>query len=130
MKMLASYSHKSVFRVLPNAHSVDGFFENVPTRSCIFQLNFYYLFVLDFRMYTPLLLFTFLSLSFGMPMDDDAWREYKLKFGKFYKDDEEAGRYQIWRQQLKEILIHNEKSTTYKQGINNFTDMVINLIWC
>lgn len=74
-------------------------------------------------MYTPLFLLTIFTISWGKPMDDPAWREYKLKFGKFYAIDEDAGRYQVWKQHLKEILEHNAKSTTFKKGVNNFTDM-------
>jgi len=56
-------------------------------------------------------------------MDDAAWREYKLKFGKFYAEEEESARYQVWRQHVKEINQHNAQSKSFKKGVNNFTDM-------
>lgn len=64
-----------------------------------------------------------LASVFTFPMDDAAWREYKLKFGKFYAAEEESARYQVWRQHVKEINQHNAQSKSFKKGVNNFTDM-------
>lgn len=60
------------------------------------------------------------------PMDDPLWREYKLKFGKFYKtEEEEAKRYLIWKEHLADIQTHNSNSAhTYKKGLNHFHDLV------
>lgn len=59
------------------------------------------------------------------PMADGAWKEYKLKFGKFYDDEaEELKRYKIWKQHLQHILEHNDNpSHSYKKGLNHFHDM-------
>lgn len=71
----------------------------------------------------------FISLSYTLPSSnpnsDPLWIEFKLKFGKFYKNDnEEVMRYEIWQEKLKEINMHNNDPTCkYKKGINNFTDM-------
>lgn len=60
------------------------------------------------------------------PNDDDSWREYKMRFKKFYEDPkDEVARYVVWLENLKEIMIHNsENSNSYKKGVNQFTDMV------
>jgi len=59
------------------------------------------------------------------PMEDPLWREYKLKFGKFYKTEgEEHGRYLVWKKHLEDIKTHNENpSNKYKLGINHFHDL-------
>lgn len=72
---------------------------------------------------SPLLLILCATIAYSLPIDDPAWREYKLKFGKFYRAEEEADRYQVWMQHVKEINEHNAKSYTFKKGANNFTDM-------
>lgn len=60
------------------------------------------------------------------PNEDPLWREFKLKFGKFYpKKHEESGRYFIWKQHLKEILEHNNNADNkFKKGINQYSDLV------
>lgn len=59
------------------------------------------------------------------PNEDPLWREFKLKFGKFYpKKHEESGRYFIWKQHLKEILEHNNNADNkFKKGINQYSDL-------
>lgn len=59
------------------------------------------------------------------PNDDASWREYKMRFKKFYEDPkDEVARYVIWLENLKEIITHNsENSNAYKKGVNQFTDM-------
>jgi len=84
-------------------------------------------------MYAPLLLCLVLastaSLSLARmleaedPMADPEWRDYKLKFGKFYSKSEESSRYQTWCQNKKDITEHNLRTKTYYKGLNNFTDM-------
>jgi len=75
-----------------------------------------------------LLLFLTLTigLSFSFPMEDEAWREYKLKFGKFYKNrNEEAARYAVWKHHLNDVIQHNSNSeNTFTKGLNHFSDLV------
>ena len=61
-----------------------------------------------------------------MPMEDPAWREFKLQFGKFYKTkSEELARYAIWRQHVKAIGEHNSNSKkSFHKGLNQFSDLV------
>ena len=74
--------------------------------------------------------FLFLSLAIGLavslPMEDEAWREYKLKFGKFYEDrNEEAARYAVWKHHLNDVLQHNSNpKNTFAKGLNHFSDLV------
>ena len=60
------------------------------------------------------------------PMQDELWREYKLKFGKFYKTrEEELKRYLIFKGHLNDIQVHNGNPThKFKKGINHFHDLV------
>lgn len=69
------------------------------------------------------------TVSIGMatyrPNEDPLWREFKMKFKKFYSNkNEETGRYFVWKQHLKEIEEHNSNpKNTYKIGINHFSDL-------
>lgn len=80
-------------------------------------------------MHIQLLFIAFVSVSLSLgrvlegPMADPEWRDYKLKFGKFYSRTEEVSRYQVWKEHVKEIIEHNKHTTTYYKGVNNFTDM-------
>lgn len=58
-------------------------------------------------------------------MEDAAFREYKLQFGKFYKDKStELARYAVWKQHLKDIEEHNSNpSHSFKKGLNHFSDL-------
>ena len=73
-----------------------------------------------------ILLALLIGTACTLPMEDAAWREYKLQFGKFYKDpNAEVARYAIWKQKLREIVEHNGNSKhTYKKGLNHFSDLV------
>jgi len=66
-----------------------------------------------------------IGVACTLPMEDKAWREYKLQFGKFYKEpNAEVARYAIWKQKLREIVEHNSNSKhTYKKGLNHFSDL-------
>ena len=57
---------------------------------------------------------------------DQAWIEWKLKHGKFYKDkQEESIRQAIWNMHLEEVLTHNAAGKhTYQKGLNHFSDLV------
>merc|ERR1712212_11024 len=58
------------------------------------------------------------------PEEDAAWQSYKQQFGKQYTAEEEGTRYQIWKQAVTEINLHNALyDKTFEQGINQFTDM-------
>jgi len=65
-----------------------------------------------------------LSVCLAGRLDDQAWQDYKLQFGKVYTEEEDAIRYETWRKTVEEIEMHNsEYSKTYTQGVNQFTDM-------
>lgn len=72
------------------------------------------------------LLFTIGAVFASKPMDDAAWREFKLHFGKFYKTEgEEETRYGIWRQRVQEVQQHNaDKKNKFQKGLNHFSDLV------
>lgn len=57
---------------------------------------------------------------------DPLWIEFKLKFGSFYNTEtEEAKRYTIFQENLKDINKHNNNPAhKYKKGINHFSDLV------
>lgn len=57
---------------------------------------------------------------------DEAWIEWKLKHGKFYKDSkEESVRRAIWNMNLQAVLKHNaEGKHSYQKGLNHFSDLV------
>ena len=72
-----------------------------------------------------------LVASMSLPLEhdfskDEAWIEWKLTHGKFYKDHkEESVRRAIWGINLQEILRHNaEGKHSYKKGLNHFSDLV------
>ena len=73
-----------------------------------------------------ILLALVIGAVFTHPMEDSAWREFKLQFGKFYKDSNvEVARYAIWKQKLREIVEHNSNSKHFfKKGLNHFSDLV------
>lgn len=56
---------------------------------------------------------------------DPLWIEFKLKFGRFYNTEtEEAKRYTIFQENLKDINKHNNNPAhKYKKGINHFSDL-------
>jgi len=74
------------------------------------------------------LLFTIGAVMASKPMDDEAWREFKLHFGKFYKTEgEEITRYGIWRQHVQDVQQHNaDKKNKYQKGLNHFSDLTHN----
>lgn len=69
------------------------------------------------------------SVSVGLPSfrpkEDQLWRDFRMKYKKFYADEfEETGRYYVWRQHLKDIETHNSNpENTYKIGVNHFSDL-------
>ena len=72
-----------------------------------------------------------LVASMSLPLEhdfskDEAWIEWKLTHGKFYKDHkEESVRRAIWGMNLQEIIRHNaEGKHSYKKGLNHFSDLV------
>lgn len=84
-----------------------------------------------FRMHLLLLcLGVFASQYYCKPSQngftDPLWIEFKLKFGRFYNTEtEEAKRYTIFQENLKDINKHNNNPAhKYKKGINHFSDLV------
>jgi len=58
---------------------------------------------------------------------DAHWDMYKVKHGKTYDHTEDQHRREIWEKTVKKISDHNLKAdlgvTTYRMGLNKFTDM-------
>ncbi|KAI6646915.1 Cathepsin L [Oopsacas minuta] len=53
-----------------------------------------------------------------------AWREWKHKFNKEYKDEnEERKRREIWERKVLEIKEFNARNQSFKQATNKFSDM-------
>ncbi|CRL00261.1 CLUMA_CG013534, isoform A [Clunio marinus] len=59
-----------------------------------------------------------------MPVEQ--WKAFKSEHGKNYSDEEDAKRFEIFKENLKLIEEHNMKyekgETTYKMGLNKFSD--------
>jgi len=63
-------------------------------------------------------------LYLAAPVDDQAWKDYKLEYGKVYSKGEDAARYKTWKKKAAEIELHNADYTnTYTQELNEFADM-------
>ncbi|XP_018566899.1 protein CTLA-2-alpha-like isoform X4 [Anoplophora glabripennis] len=58
---------------------------------------------------------------------EEKWTSFKNEHGKSYEAEEEAKRFAIFQENVKKIEEHNKKydagEVTYKQGINNFSDL-------
>ncbi|KAJ8959298.1 hypothetical protein NQ318_021984 [Aromia moschata] len=59
---------------------------------------------------------------------EDQWRDFKTKHGKKYEsDEEEARRFEIFKEAVAKIEEHNKKyeegKVTYTMGINQFADL-------
>ncbi|XP_065650114.1 procathepsin L isoform X2 [Hydra vulgaris] len=58
------------------------------------------------------------------PMKDPEWRRFKIKFGKFYSnDDEETSKYLNWKMNNDKIKSHNSENRFFKIGMNQFSDL-------
>merc|ERR1711915_751409 len=63
-----------------------------------------------------------LALSYGSTLLQFA--EFKQKFNKNYASlDEELSRYEVFKANLELIERHNRVSSSYKKGVNFFTDL-------
>lgn len=51
-----------------------------------------------------------------------SFKEYVKEYRKFYAPDEAASREQIFHRRVNEIIHHNSLSTSWRAGINQFTD--------
>ena len=82
------------------------------------------------KLFVMALMVTIGAVFASIPMEDAAWREFKLQFGKFYKTEgEELARYAIWRQRVNEMHEHNADSkNSYQKGLNHFSDLVKNFL--
>jgi len=60
----------------------------------------------------------------NMPVEQ--WKAFKAEHGKSYSDEEDAKRFEIFKENIKMVEEHNKKyenkETTYKMGINKFSD--------
>ncbi|XP_021035512.1 protein CTLA-2-beta isoform X2 [Mus caroli] len=61
------------------------------------------------------------------PSLDNEWEEWKTKFAKTYRLDEERHRRLVWEESKKKIEAHNadyEKGkTSFSMGLNQFSDL-------
>ncbi|XP_045455734.1 cathepsin K-like [Melitaea cinxia] len=55
-------------------------------------------------------------------IDDDEFLSYKLQHKKEYKGDEHEVRRQIFNENLRKVIEHNQKNLGYKLTINKFSD--------
>jgi len=64
------------------------------------------------------------ALSSAAPVADQAWEDYKIKFGKVYSAEEESTRYETWKTNTEIVALHNaDYSAGYEQEVNMFSDM-------
>jgi C1A family cysteine protease len=88
----------------------------------IFAVSFYFLYVnASFRSLRGSSLSTFLD-------EEDEWKQFTLfqdKFNKKYDSMEDLeGRFQIFRSNVRNIILHNlDHTQNYTMGINQFTDL-------
>lgn len=65
---------------------------------------------------------------------DAQWKEYKAKFNKVYKPEEDVMRRDLWEKTLKKIETHNKEADEGKHswwmGVNQFTDMRSEEVCC
>lgn len=53
----------------------------------------------------------------------DQWKDFKIKFSKSYKSpEEEAKRFEVFKENCEFIQKHNENAITYKVGVNRDAD--------
>ena len=69
-----------------------------------------------------------ISVLLALPLADEGtlqkFRDFKLKYKKTYRSiDEEIDRLKIFRANLAEIEAHNSGRSSYKKGVNQFTDL-------
>ena len=65
-----------------------------------------------------------LALSLADERTLQKFRDFKLKYKKTYRSiDEEVDRLKIFRANLAEIEAHNSGRSSYKKGVNQFTDL-------
>ncbi|XP_012559697.2 procathepsin L [Hydra vulgaris] len=58
------------------------------------------------------------------PMKNPEWRRFKIKFGKFYSNqDEETSKYLNWKKNNENIINHNSENHSFEIGINQFSDL-------
>ncbi|XP_018566897.1 protein CTLA-2-alpha-like isoform X2 [Anoplophora glabripennis] len=71
--------------------------------------------------------FTLLVITMAQLTLEEKWTSFKNEHGKSYEAEEEAKRFAIFQENVKKIEEHNKKydagEVTYKQGINNFSDL-------
>lgn len=56
-------------------------------------------------------------------ISEEAYDLYKLRFGKSYSADEHKYRLGLFRTFHKKMMEHNSQETTWKMGINQFSDL-------
>lgn len=76
-------------------------------------------------MYRFLLLLPVVLCAHLHHRNDAAWKDFKVRFGKFYSTDvEELTRYSIFREHLNFVEKHNSNSNqSFHIGVNNFSDL-------
>lgn len=65
----------------------------------------------------------FLLFQTSLALTDQAWEQFKSKFGKSYQSvEEEKNRFGIWQKNIDHINVENAKGHSYELGENQFTD--------
>jgi len=72
-----------------------------------------------------LVAFAGLASAVSLKQDFEEFRRFQLKFAKVYASDAERNqRFQVFRENLREIEQHNQQpNASYKKGINQFADL-------
>ena len=64
------------------------------------------------------------EVALGAEMENDSgWKKYKREYHKRYSSKEEPHRYNIYKENLREIEEINSKNLTWTAGVHQFTDM-------
>lgn len=72
---------------------------------------------------TPVMAVFIMVAAHGTETNDEAWTEFKAKYGKVYNGDEEQHRYEIFSNNFVFIETENTKGYTYKLGVGPFADL-------
>ena len=68
------------------------------------------------------------SLAAALPLNNE-WKNWKKEHGKQYLNDlEESVHHATWFQSYHHIQLHNQRESSFKLSLNEFSDMVRNVI--
>ena len=73
--------------------------------------------------FTSILLVTLTAVVLSAPLEWH-WNEWKQKHGRFYNEELEEHRRNIWSENFQYIKEHNRQNHPFKLKLNGFADMV------